>query len=207
MANTKTQKTLTISKTKSENITNWFVNDAQWKLLAEHLDLGKTAIFKYKKLIKTKTEEKNALYALGDIFTLNQLNTVIELFNDTIEHPEKYKKPKKKSDVDLKAQSDVIQKHTKDMNMDYLGYQTKPTATEDKAGTENDNQEEKQAKNPTKSDVIARHNAESQALKREIDALPKDSQERMEKERAYKQTEADRIAEFWDAQKREQDDK
>ena len=29
----------------------------------------------------------------------------------------------------------------------------------------------------------------------------------MEKERAYKQTEADRIAEFWDAQKREQDDK
>ncbi|MGS5983731.1 hypothetical protein [Staphylococcus aureus] len=207
MANTKTQKILTISKTKSENITNWFVNDAQWKLLAEHLDLGKTAIFKYKKLIKTKTEEKDALYALGDIFTLNQLNTVIELFNDTIEHPEKYKKPKKKSDVDLKAQSDVIQKHTKDMNMDYLGYQTKPTATEDKGETENANQEEKQAKNPTKSDVIARHNAESQALKREIDALPKDSQERMEKERAYKQTEADRIAEFWDAQKREQDDK
>ncbi|HFD6103714.1 TPA: hypothetical protein ACF5GV_002803 [Staphylococcus aureus] len=207
MANTKTQKILTISKTKSENITNWFVNDAQWKLLAEHLDLGKTAIFKYKKLIKTKTEEKDALYALGDIFTLNQLNTVIELFNDTIEHPEKYKKPKKKSDVDLKAQADVIQKHTKDMNMDYLGYQTKPTATEDKAETENANQEEKQAKNPTKSDVIAKHNAESQALKREIEALPKDSQERMEKERAYKQTEADRIAEFWDAQKREQDDK
>lgn len=150
MANTKTQKILTISKTKSENIANWFVNDAQWKLLAEHLELGKTAIFKYKKLIKTKTEEKDALYALGDIFTLNQLNTVIELFNDTIEHPEKYKKPKKKSDVDLKAQSDVIQKHTKDMNMDYLGYQTKPTATEDKAETENDNQEKKQAKNPTK---------------------------------------------------------
>ena len=207
MANTKTQKILTISKTKSENIANWFVNDAQWKLLAEHLDLGKTAIFKYKKLIKTKTEEKDALYALGDIFTLNQLNTVIELFNDTIEHPEKYKKPKKKSNVDLKAQADVIQKHTKDMNMDYLGYQTKPTATEDKAETKNDNQEEKQAKNPAKSDVIAKHNAERKAMKEEIEALPKGSQERMEKERAYKQTEADRIAEFWDAQKREQDDK
>ena len=207
MANTKTQKILTISKTKSENIANWFVNDAQWKLLAEHLDLGKTAIFKYKKLIKTKTEEKDALYALGDIFTLNQLNTVIELFNDTIEHPEKYKKPKKKSDVDLKAQADVIQKHTKDMNMDYLGYQTKPTATEDKAKTENDNQEEKQAKNPTKSDVIAKHNAERKAMKEEIEALPKDSQERIEKERAYKQSEGDRISEFWEAQKREQEDK
>ena len=100
MANTKTQKILSISKTKSENIAEWFVSDAQWKLLAEHLELGKTAIFKYKKLIKIKTEEKDALYALGDIFTLNQLNTVIELFNDAIEHPEKYKKPKKKSDVD-----------------------------------------------------------------------------------------------------------
>ncbi|HCZ1960111.1 TPA: hypothetical protein O2P85_002793 [Staphylococcus aureus] len=207
MANTKTQKILTISKTKSENIANWFVNDAQWKLLAEHLELGKTAIFKYKKLIKTKSEEQDALYALGDIFTLNQLNTVIELFNDTIEHPEKYEKPKKKSTVDLKAQADVIQKHTKDMNMDYLSYQTKPTATEDKAETKNDNQEEKQAKNPTKSDVIAKHNAKRKAMKEEIEALPKDSPERIEKERAYKQSEADRIAEFWDAQKREQEDK
>ncbi|HFG8920951.1 TPA: hypothetical protein ACGI1U_002871 [Staphylococcus argenteus] len=49
MSNTKTQKVLTISKTKSKNIVNWFVNDAHWKLLADHLGLGKTAIFKYKK--------------------------------------------------------------------------------------------------------------------------------------------------------------
>ena len=34
MANTKTQKILSISKTKSENIAEWFVSDAQWKLLA-----------------------------------------------------------------------------------------------------------------------------------------------------------------------------
>ncbi|MVG93771.1 hypothetical protein GO660_03170 [Staphylococcus aureus] len=207
MANTKTQKILTISKTKSENIANWFVNDAQWKLLAEHLELGKTAIFKYKKLIKTKSEEQDALYALGDIFTLNQLNTIIELFNDAIEHPEKYEKPKKKSTVDLKAQADVIQKHTKDMNMDYLSYQTKPTATEDKAKIETENKTDKEAQTPTKSDVIAKHNAKRKAMKEEIEALPKDSRERMEKERAYKQSEADRIAEFWDAQKREQEDK
>ncbi|OXE93774.1 hypothetical protein, partial [Staphylococcus epidermidis] len=143
----------------------------------------------------------------GDIFTLNQLNTVIELFNDTIEHPEKYEKPKKKSDVDLKAQADVIQKHTKDMNMDYLGYQEKPTATKEKAEIETENKTEKEAQNPTKSDVIAKHNAKRKAMKDEIAALPKDSPERIEKERAYKQSEADRIAEFWDAQKREQEDK
>lgn len=207
MANTKTQKILSISKTKSENIAEWFVSDAQWKLLADHLELGKTAIFKYKKLIKIKTEEKDALYALGDIFTLNQLNTVIELFNDAIEHPEKYKKPKKKSDVDLKAQADVIQKHTKDMNMDYLGYQGKPTARKEKAEIETENKTDKRAQIPDKSEVIAKHNAERKAMKEEIEALPKDSQERIEKERAYKQSEGDRIAEFWDAQKREQEDK
>ncbi len=205
MANTKTQKLLSISKTKSENIAGWFVKDAQWKILAEHLELGKTAIFKYKKLIKTKSEEKDAFYALGDIFTLNQLNIVIELFNDSIEHPEKYEKLKKKSEVDLKDQADVIQKHTKAMNMDYLGYQSKPTATEEKDETETENKTDKKAQTSTKSEVIAKHNAERKAVKEEIEALPKDSRERMEKERAYKQSEADRIAEFWDAQKREQE--
>ena len=198
MANTKTQKILSISKTKSENIAEWFVSDAQWKLLAEHLELGKTAIFKYKKLIKIKTEEKDALYALGDIFTLNQLNTVIELFNDAIEHPEKYKKPKKKSDVDLKAQADVIQKHTKDMNMDYLGYENKPTAKEEESKSKDEKQSSKTNTNPTKSEVIAKHNAERKA----INELPKDSKARAEREKAYQQSEADRIAEFWDAQKR-----
>ncbi|RRJ53001.1 hypothetical protein EIM20_29950, partial [Pseudomonas aeruginosa] len=136
---------------------------------------------------------------------LNQLNIVIELFNDSIEHPEKYEKLKKKSEVDLKDQADVIQKHTKAMNMDYLGYQSKPTATEEKDETETENKTDKKAQTSTKSEVIAKHNAERKAVKEEIEALPKDSRERMEKERAYKQSEADRIAEFWDAQKREQE--
>lgn len=198
MANTKTQKVLTISKTKSENIVKWFVNDAHWKLLADHLGLGKTAIFKYKKQMKEKTEDNNPFYALGEIFTLNQLNIVIELFNDTIEHPEKYEKPKKKSEVDLKAQADVIQKHTKDMNMDYLGYENKPTAKEEESKSKDEKQSSKTNTNPTKSEVIAKHNAERKA----INELPKDSKARAEREKAYQQSEADRIAEFWDAQKR-----
>lgn len=194
MANTKTQKPLSMSKAKSENIAEWIVNDAHWKLLADNLGLGKTAIFRYKKQIKTMSELESPFYALGEVFTLNQLNTVIALFNDHIEHPEKYEKPKKKSDVDLQSQAKVIQKHTKDMNMDYLGYNNKPTPT-----VEN-------AKNPNKTDVVTRHNAERQAMLEEIKALPKDSPERIEKERAYKASEADRISEFWDAQKRDQQD-
>ncbi|COE67013.1 Uncharacterised protein [Staphylococcus warneri] len=93
------------------------------------------------------------------------------------------------------------------MNMDYLGYQGKPTARKEKAEIETENKTDKRAQIPDKSEVIAKHNAERKAMKEEIEALPKDSQERIEKERAYKQSEGDRIAEFWDAQKREQEDK
>ncbi|WP_353419026.1 hypothetical protein [Staphylococcus warneri] len=42
-------------------------------------------------------------------------------------------------------------------------------------------------------------------MKEEIEALPKDSQERIEKNERIA-SEGDRIAEFWDAQKREQED-
>ena len=89
---------------------------------------------------------------------------------------------------------------------------TKQTGSEVKQGEviaeiETENKTEKEAQNPTKSDVIAKHNAKRKAMKEEIEALPKDSPERIEKERAYKQSEVDRIAEFWDAQKREQEDK
>ncbi|HAR5547600.1 TPA: hypothetical protein I1T43_002336 [Staphylococcus aureus] len=207
MANTKTQKPISMSKTKSENIVEWIVNDAHWKLLADNLGLGKTAIFRYKKQIKGMSEEKSPFYALGELLTINQLNTVIELFNDFIEHPEKYEKPKKKSDVDLKSQAEVIQKHTKDMNMDYLSYTNKPTASAENEENVDNSNEKENVKKANKTDVVTRHNAERQAMLEEIQALPKDSPERIEKERAYKSSEADRISEFWDAQKREQQDK
>lgn len=76
------------------------------------------------------------------------------------------------------------------MNMDYLGYQAKPTARKEKAEIETENKTDKRAQTPTKSEVIAKHNAERKAMKEEIEVLPKDSQERMEKERAYKNQKA-----------------
>ncbi|QIW09093.1 hypothetical protein [Staphylococcus pseudintermedius] len=99
MANTRTQKTLSLSKAKSENIVDWFVNEVHWKLIADNFDIGKTAVFRYKKQIKELAEVKSPLYALGEIFTLNRLNTVIELFNDHIEHQKSMKnlRLKKKS--------------------------------------------------------------------------------------------------------------
>ncbi|NLS37284.1 hypothetical protein [Staphylococcus pseudintermedius] len=108
MANTRTQKTLSLSKAKSENIVDWFVNEVHWKLIADNFDIGKTAVFRYKKQIKELAEVKSPLYALGEIFTLNRLNTVIELFNDHIEHPEKYEKPKTKKEINIEKQAEVV---------------------------------------------------------------------------------------------------
>lgn len=142
MVNTKTQKQLSISKTKSELINDWFINVAHWKILSEELELGKTAIFKYKKKLadleqeiaqELEKEAKNnaekkpknvsaSFEALSEIFTLKQINTIILAFNDYVEHPEKYEKPKKKSEVDLEEQEQTVKKHMKDMNMDYLSY-------------------------------------------------------------------------------------
>lgn len=214
MARTKTQKQLSISKTKSENIVEWFVNDAHWKLLSENLELGKTAIFKYKKNVKETNDEKSAFDALAEVFTLKQLNTVITMFNDFIENPEKYEKPKKKSEVDLEKQEETVKKHMKDMNMDYLNYQkqsdegkkqeTKAKAEEsDKKQQEKASESQKEApKEETKEELLARQSKEAKQARKEINELPANSPERAEKEQQFQRDKAKRLKEFWDIQKK-----
>ena len=210
MARTKTQKQLTIAKTKSENIVEWFVNDAHWKVLSENLELGKTAIFKYKKNIQEIEKEDGAFAALSEIFTLKQLNTVIEVFNDYIEHPEKYEKPRKKSEINLEEQEDTVKKHMKDMNMDYLSYNKQcDNAKNDKSEEIAEKSSEKSVKSPsesqkeeTKDEVIARQSREAEQARKEINELPKDSHERAKKEAEFERGKASRIKEFWDAEKR-----
>ena len=214
MARTKTQKQLSISKTKSENIVEWFVNDAHWKLLSENLELGKTAIFKYKKNVKETNDEKSAFDALAEVFTLKQLNTVITMFNDFIENPEKYEKPKKKSEVDLEKQEETVKKHMKDMNMDYLNYQKqsderKKQATKAKAEESDKKQEEKASesqkeapKEETKEELLARQSKEAEQARKEINELPANSPERAEKEQQFQRDKAKRLTEFWDIQKK-----
>lgn len=214
MARTKTQKQLSISKTKSESIVEWFVNDAHWKLLSENLELGKTAIFKYKKNVKETYDEKSAFDALAEVFTLKQLNTVITMFNDFIENPEKYEKPKKKSEVDLEKQEETVKKHMKDMNMDYLNYQkqsaegekqeTKVEAEEsDSKPAEKPSESQKEApKEETTEELLARQSKEAEQARKEINELPANSPERAEKEQQFQRDKAKRLTEFWDLKKK-----
>lgn len=144
MANTKTQKILKISKQKSDNILNWILNVAHWKKLSEPLGLSKTSMFRYKQHLKDIQAEQGSFDALAEVFTLKQLNTVIELFNDYIEHPEAYEKRKKKKQVDIEKQKEIVGTHLKDMNMNYSEGQSETKEQEaqepeadDKAGKDN----------------------------------------------------------------------
>lgn len=173
MVNTKTQKQLSISKTKSELINDWFINVAHWKILSEELELGKTAIFKYKKKLadleqeraqelekeaKNSTEKKRknvsaSFEALSEIFTLKQINTIIVAFNDYVEHPEKYEKPKKKSEVDLEEQEQTVKKHMKDMNMDYLSYDKQSDKSSEDVSKAGSKEAPKEASKATNKEV------------------------------------------------------
>ncbi|HCX2884608.1 TPA: hypothetical protein OZI11_002878, partial [Staphylococcus aureus] len=137
--------------------------------------------------------------------------TVITVFNDYIEHPEKYEKPRKKSEINLEEQEDTVKKHMKDMNMDYLSY-NKQSENEknDKSEEIAEKSSKKSAKSPsesqkeeTKDEVIARQSREAEQARKEINELPKNSPERAKKEAEYERGKASRIKEFWDAEKRE----
>ncbi|NGK30732.1 hypothetical protein G0V56_14395 [Staphylococcus aureus] len=200
MANTKTQKPLSISKTKSENIVEWIVNEVHWKLLADNLEKKKSTIFVYKKQIKEMSEERNAFYALGEVFTLNQLNAVIELFNDHLEHPEKYEKPKTKKEINIEKQAEIVKKHMEEMNMDYL----KPKKGEkenEEQGKSVDNKEGKLERQHSTQDIVKKHIQEARNEREEINKLDPNSEERKRKEVEFKSKEVDRIKEYWQSKK------
>ncbi|HDA2604655.1 TPA: hypothetical protein R8C65_002772 [Staphylococcus aureus] len=200
MANTKTQKPLSISKTKSENIVEWIVNEVHWKLLADNLEKKKSTIFVYKKQIKEMSEERNAFYALGEVFTLNQLNAVIELFNDHLEHPEKYEKPKTKKEINIEKQAEIVKKHMEEMNMDYL--KPKKGEKENKEqGKSVDNKEGKLERQHSAQDIVKKHIQEARNEREEINKLAPNSEERKRKEVEFKSKEVDRIKEYWQSKK------
>lgn len=140
MANTKTIKKLSIAKTKSQSLLNWFLNEVHWKKLANILGYSKSGIFKRKNQLSKQSETMNAFDALAEVFTLGDINRIIELYNRFIEHPEEFegKQRKAKSHIDLDKQKETVNKHMKDMNMKY--------ETEDKK-----EHESKSSKNPEQS--------------------------------------------------------
>lgn len=212
MVNTKTQKPLKISKTKSENIAEWFESEAHWKVLSECINFGKTAIFKYKKNMKAVHEEKDGFEALAETLTLKQLNAVIEVYNDYVEHPEKYEKPRKKIEIDLEDQANKIARNNDMQHLKYNGHYEANENTPDKAEDKTEPKvEPKKAKTTdtssaeglSKQELLDKQAKEVQAERERINQLPAGSDEREAAEQQFKAGKADRMKAFWDAQKQE----
>ncbi|MFD3245081.1 hypothetical protein ACE3L8_12345 [Staphylococcus simulans] len=119
MAYKKTQNPLNISKTKSENIYNFIFDVISWQKLCEALNMSKSALFRYKAKLKSLYEEKGAFDAFSELFTIKEMNVIIGLFNDYIDNPENYQKKKRKKEVDLEKQKEVVNKNLAPMNMRY----------------------------------------------------------------------------------------
>lgn len=119
MAYKKTQNKLKITKSKSENIYEFVFDIVSWQKLCESLNMSKSALFRYKAKLKNLYKEKEAFEAFSEIFTIKEMNVIIELFNDYIKNPENYEKKKKKNEVDLEEQKDIVNKNLAPMNMHY----------------------------------------------------------------------------------------
>ncbi|EAC3256968.1 MULTISPECIES: hypothetical protein [Staphylococcus] len=130
---TKTQKNLTISKTKSENIFSFITKEVSPKILSEYMHFGKTKTFDLRKeLNSTRHSYENSsnpsFDALAKHLTLEEINQIINLYNDYIQNPESYIKRRKTPEENIKKQHKVIKKHMDAMNLNY----SKPNESDEK---------------------------------------------------------------------------
>lgn len=210
MAFKKTQNYLTISKTKSEQIVDLVTDELHWSVLSEKLDYTRYKAFDCKKNLRTRyneikeaSEEKDnsAFEALAEVFTIKEMNIVIAIFNDYVEQPEKYEKPRKKKEIDLDKQEQAIRKNMKDFQSD-LAYERGSESVDEPDKKEKDSKPKESPKDKTKQQVLEEHEAKVKQQQEEIKQLPKGSPERAKKEAEFQQNKADRMEEFWASQKK-----
>ena len=119
MANTKTIKRIKMAKTKCENLNDFLINIVNWQEIAKVLNYSKTSTFRIRKKLKEYIQSTSDEEALYKAFSVSELNLLIDLYNDYVKNPEDYAKPKKKKEIDIERQEKAIEKHMKDMKMDY----------------------------------------------------------------------------------------
>ena len=136
MANTKTQKKISIAKTKSELILEWFItvgaaNITYRKVIQEKLNKGKSTIYRMVDKLKEIQVEDGSFDALAQVFTIAELNSIIDLFNEyQIAPPEFKETPEEKHEKELAKQSETVNKHLKDMGMKPVEHTTEDDAKE-----------------------------------------------------------------------------
>ena len=115
MAYKKSINHLTISKLKSKDLLEWFIGVATWRDISKALDIGHSKVFKFKRILRERVEQIPPFDALAETFTVKELNDVITMYNDYLENPDNYKQTKKRSEIDLEAQTNTVNKHLAEM--------------------------------------------------------------------------------------------
>lgn len=187
MGNTKTIKKIKIAKTKNEILVDWFLNEIHWSKLAQTLNYSKAGIFKIKKRVADFKNDSGYDQALTNVFTVVELNKVIDLYNYYIENPELFEKPKTKKEINLEEQEKAINNSMKDFQTG-LSYERGSVSLEEKED---------------KKQVLDKHAASVESQRAELNKLPKDSPERAEKEAEFKHNKTNRISEFWKNQNKD----
>lgn len=143
MAYTKTQKPLKISAKKSEYFVDWFI-EADYKLICKKLDIKTTKAYSLKnKFVKNRSENVKDFDSIAEQFTLKEINSLLELYNEYIENPEAFEKPKKKAEVDLDKQEEAINKNISEMGFGSLKYKRTEKQDENKTNEETEKLESK----------------------------------------------------------------
>lgn len=121
MAMTKTQKPLKISKMKSENILEFITEKISVRELANILNYGKSKMYDVRTELIELDKEDGSFYSLSKVFTVYELNKVIETYNSYIENPEQYtvKTKVEKRKESIEKQKKTVDVHMKDLNLDY----------------------------------------------------------------------------------------
>lgn len=203
MAYKKSINRLTISKLKSKDLIEWFIGVATWKEISNVLDISHSKVFKFKRILRGKLEEVPPFDALADTFTVKELNDLITTYNDYLENPDNYKQNKKRSEIDLEAQTSTVNKHLAEMGS--MKLETPKQKKSEEAPEQEDVQESeeapKQEDKETQKELLERHNKDVQEERNYIDEA-KDVDEKKKREINFNSQKPMRIHEFWQNKKK-----
>ncbi len=153
MANPNRQRKLTLAPTKSTILLKWIVEELDWKKISESLDKSRTSAFRIKKQIADLHETEKAFDVLAQVFTIAELNTLIDLYNHYLENPEEFSTNTRKTSAETREEELQKQKEKAEAEMRRMGIKSKvdiTTELSEDSGKEEPKQD-KGAKKPNKS--------------------------------------------------------
>lgn len=200
MANPNRLRKLTLAPTKSTILLKWISDELDWKKISESLDKSRTSSFRIKKQIAELYKTEKAFDVLAKMFTIEELNILIDLYNYYLEKPEEFNATPKKTSAETRAEELEEQKKKAELEMKRMGINSKieittkvseeskdteETKVKDEKATKNDvktSEKETQTKKNEPKKKAKTDNAKEQVEKKDRRVVKTKEQEQKEKE-------------------------